>query len=543
MTPTRVKRSTARRIVNAAMNRGIMDFFPAGFTPRPNQTEALERIEAAFAKPDIDYVVLEAPTGTGKTHISVTVASYFGSAYLATLTEQLQTQYTDLFGQLGMKALKGRGKFQCSKSGTNCKVGAILNKGRCGEACPYTQAKIAAFKSKLTVGNYHSLLANIGQAGQFVEEDELGDEEASPIRPLMVLDECHTVENFLLSTVGFHVDVNKLHVKAPDLPNELNDSAPYVEWMKEVIPLVKKRAKDIVDPEEKEDLRILIGKMAFAVKEAGENPSEFIPERGEGRDGALRKDWFAWKPLRVAKYGHWVYGFGEKLLLMSATVLDAGQLVKNIGLDPAKGEFIQMGSVFPKENRPIVVFPMDMRKNMREENWPTAAELVNRLLNHHRSEKGLLLCPSNEMLKFIRGRLERKNSERLIFAYGDERRQRYEEHVRGRAPTVLAASGYWEGADLKDDAARFSIIPSCPRPMWQGQIKARSQLDPNWYRWLTFTKLIQGYGRIVRSENDEGIMYLFDRDFVTEMNAKHSMIPAWVREAVTVKTGAQTYEG
>lgn len=552
--------------------------------PRDIQAEAIKRCITAYDN-GAEYVILEAPPGVGKSHIGMALATVYGNTYFTTLTAQLQEQYQSLFGHLGMRALKGRSKYQCKRAGESCLVGKELFKGKDAcygpsdpsevdcvptqsdkAACPYLYAKQSAFNSPYMMGNYHSFLANIGQAGMYGEgaEDEAGlhslegeelldeverrdiaaKEEPNAKRPFMVLDEAHVIENFLLSETGVFVNLNKLGVRTEPLPTDEEKLEPYVKWMSAVLPLLRVREKILNDAEEKAELQGLIRKLGFALSKIARGDTEFVIERGKDFDtGKLVATWFALKPLRVHEFGHWLWGYGKKCLLMSATVLDAGQLGTNIGLDLGRGDFVQMGSVFPKENRPIVVTPLDMRKSARDHSWPRAAELVDKLLTHHSREKGLLLCPSNEMLKFLADHVSKLNRMRLVFAYGNNREEKYKEHVLSRSPTVLAASGYWEGADLKGDCSRFQILPACPRPMWSGQIKARAKIDPSWYRWLTFTKLIQGLGRSVRSETDEACTYIFDQEFVSEMNrSSGSMVPPWVAEAVRV-VGSSNAEG
>lgn len=593
-------------------------------TPRAVQVDAIHKVLEAFAKPSNRYVVLEAPTGVGKSHISVALSRVFGRSYFCTLTAQLQDQMEKDFGGLGMRVLKGRGKYRCEDARASCIVGKELYKGKdaCpgpldhtspnpkpvdkGD-CPYLYAKQAAFLAPLMMANYHSFLANVGQAADYVDwskdSNELFDPNLDPldpadawkildraergneptpeekraacIRPFLVLDEAHTLEGFLLDQVGLHVDLKKLAgVDAPDLPLMGEDfgafiakmkredyategvtlkpvaekPAPpateklaYAEWLKVVMPRLTTQIKVVSDPEERDELRNVLRKMVF-IETKLRGDEDFIIERGvdDGKrdDGTGQSPydptWFAAKPLRVHEYGHWLTGWGKKVLLMSATVLDAGQLVRNIGLDPKDGDFVQMGSVFPKENRPIRVYPMDQTFKSREHVWPKVAEFTDRLMTHHGREKGLLLFPSNKMLWEVRKKLSKLNQLRLIIAIGDDREQKYKEHLLNRHNSVLVASGYWEGADLKGDAARFAVIPAMPRPHWSGQIAARSKLEPRWYEWLTFCKFIQGLGRTVRSETDESITYVMDAKFVSEMNKSESLIPPWVKEAVTV---------
>ena len=71
------------------------------------------------------------------------------------------------------------------------------------------------------------------------------------------------------------------------------------------------------------------------------------PERGEDfSTGKLDPGWFAMKPLTVASYGSWIHGHGERLLLMSGTVLNAWQLVNSLGVEPKDGDHIDTDRPF-----------------------------------------------------------------------------------------------------------------------------------------------------------------------------------------------------
>ena len=57
------------------------------------------------------YIVLEAPTGFGKSAVAVTLARALGSCYICSATKDLQTQYTQDFPFL--RSIKGMANFDC----------------------------------------------------------------------------------------------------------------------------------------------------------------------------------------------------------------------------------------------------------------------------------------------------------------------------------------------------------------------------------------------------------------------------------------------
>ena len=56
------------------LKKPLLEYFPSGYTPRPHQVKGLEAIEAAINK-GAKYIVVQAPTGSGKSFISKTLAN------------------------------------------------------------------------------------------------------------------------------------------------------------------------------------------------------------------------------------------------------------------------------------------------------------------------------------------------------------------------------------------------------------------------------------------------------------------------------------
>src|SRR5919198_2766054 len=77
---------------------------------RDNQRSVLNQISNAFNS-GCKYIILEAPTGFGKSPVAIAVALALGSSYICTSTKDLQTQYSNDFPYL--KAAKGKNNFAC----------------------------------------------------------------------------------------------------------------------------------------------------------------------------------------------------------------------------------------------------------------------------------------------------------------------------------------------------------------------------------------------------------------------------------------------
>src|SRR4051794_39258550 len=77
---------------------------------RENQSKILNEICEAFNS-DYRYILLEAPTGFGKSPVAVAVAMTLGSSYICTSTKDLQTQYARDFPFV--RIAKGMNNFPC----------------------------------------------------------------------------------------------------------------------------------------------------------------------------------------------------------------------------------------------------------------------------------------------------------------------------------------------------------------------------------------------------------------------------------------------
>ena len=101
---------------------------------------------------------------------------------------------------------------------------------------------------------------------------------------------------------------------------------------------------------------------------------------------------------------------------MSATILDVDTFCHNIGLDRNKVKFIEMGSEFPIENRPI--YPMNVAHlnytNLKIDRiHRKIAASIDRIMDHHSNEKGVIHTTSYAQVNFIKSLLSDKNLRRL----------------------------------------------------------------------------------------------------------------------------------
>jgi ATP-dependent DNA helicase DinG len=247
------------------------------------------------------------------------------------------------------------------------------------------------------------------------------------------------------------------------------------------------------------------------------------------------------KPLDVSRYCKALFEKCAKTLIMSATILDHRVFCRNIGLNPDKVKFIRIPSDFPVEHRPII--PLNVAylnyTNLQSKEVKLAiAKAVDNLMTLHNNHKGIIHTTSYEQLQFIKENISETNTRRLIVT--DPEIQRDEvifQHTKTTMkPTVLISPSLHTGLDLKDELSRFQIITKIPYPNKSDRwTNAKRTVDTDWYYWQTALKLIQAYGRSVRSKDDWAKTYILDSAFGYFVNRNKGILPSWFIQAIIGK--------
>jgi ATP-dependent DNA helicase DinG len=247
------------------------------------------------------------------------------------------------------------------------------------------------------------------------------------------------------------------------------------------------------------------------------------------------------KPLDISTYCKSLFDKCSKALIMSATILNYKSFCINIGLNPNEVKFIQVPSDFPSEHRPII--PLNVAylnyNNLQSNEVKLAiAKIVDNLMTMHKDQKGIIHTTSYEQLNFIKENISKTNARRLLVT--DPEIQRDDvifEHTKSTTkPTVLISPSLHTGLDLKDELSRFQIITKVPYPnkgdRWTN---AKREVDAEWYYWQTALKLIQAYGRSVRSKEDWAKTYILDSAFGYFVKKNKDILPNWFIEAIKGK--------
>lgn len=521
---------------------------------RHNQLELISEILNAL-ETDKKYVILEAGTGTGKSAIAATLGQILQPSYILTMTKQLQRQYADEFGYA---QVKGRNNFSCLDSGAlnSCDMGTcqtirakeefacpygikmeannqkeMKDNGenyytapftfKSSEHCPYWNQKSIAINEPVTLLNYDYAYLELNYVQHFQK------------RNLMILDEAHNIEDKIMHKLELNIYNKQLKKDLNQtIPKEMASYTDVKDWIAFLEAIFDSyNALNLNDYTKQKSDRI--GHTKRKIKEITENikndPTNWIV--------APDKELVSFKPLKVNKYAEkTLFQYADKVLFMSATILNKDLFCKWLGLNPEEVYYIKSESPFKKEYRPIHMRLVgSMAKRALWHTAPKTIPVLREIMDNHRDEKGLIHTNSYKCQKYITDHIK---DQRLLSHSPKTREQTLAEFEKSKNPYVLVSPSMSEGVDLPYEKCQFQIIYKVPYPyLGDKQINERKNIDPEWYAYKTIMTLMQAYGRGMRAENDHCDTYILDKNIQTILRNKmyRKLIPKFFREAITNK--------
>lgn len=261
-------------------------------------------------------------------------------------------------------------------------------------------------------------------------------------------------------------------------------------------------------------------------------PEEWIINRENRKDHRGDRVTLQFKPIDASVWAEpYLLKFGEKRLLMSATILDKNSFCRSLGLDLDKTEYIALPSTFPVENRAIHYMPVG-KMSMRDvdDTLPRLVQAVKALLEVHSDQKGIIHTTNFRVAHHLRDSLR---DPRLLVHGSEDRDEVLRRHHDSPEPTVLVSPSMTEGISLDDDLSRFQIIAKLPYPnLGDRALKKRCDRDPWYYDYLTTRSFVQAVGRSVRNEKDWAVTYVLDGCFEAFLRKNKRILPQYILDAM-----------
>lgn len=488
---------------------------------------------------DKKYIIAELPTGAGKSAIATTLSKYYKSSFILTTQRILQMQYVKDYPTI--PNLWSRSNYKCiARPGLSCEMGALINKSVGYSPCECTYD---SDKKKFMDGNIS--LTNLPYFLNVAEYDPNFSK-----RDLLVVDEAHNLDSQITEFISLkilrgEVEENNLQWVKPNanileiknwiysiiLPN-------YQLQLKTKESLIATNIKSLgnaysASPEGKtlikqvDTLERNIKRIEAFIMNAT-NINEWVITKSSTDDEINIKPIYAGNFTKTA-----LFDWGNKVLLMSGTILDRDTFCRNVGIPISQSAFISLDSEFHKNNRPVIISNMgSMSYKNIDKTLPNMVKAVKQIINdpQHKNTKGILHCQSFKISNYIK---ENLNDSRLLFHTSENKIEIYKHHMISEKPTILVSPSMSEGVDLINDLSRFQIILKIPFPnLGDEYIKTKMERVDNWYSWQTVKTLIQASGRSVRDKDDWSITYIFDSDWNYFYHKNKKLFPKWYTESI-----------
>lgn len=528
--------------------------FPDGYSPTDPQISILRGIEKSIANGN-KFIIVNAPTGTGKSFIPKTIAnsingpseeyksnvdSYkifsedgselianeepFG-VYALTITKTLQDQYKNTFKDTGI--LKGQSNYRCGLD-DNMSVDIAPctylqgQKSECWKTnkCPYYNSRNEMLKSSFASLNY-SMYFSLP--------------EHLKKRKIIVCDEGSELEEQLVGQFSCEIDIPflvKTKTAVSPFPSE-ETPKKVLEWLSKLIQSISSNVEDYKEDikglsknsgefhkKSSEYLKLnnLIGKLEVLIGTFYD--SQYIIERIEKN--------IKFTPLKVDKLSKYIFDHAEHIIIMSATIIDPKNFCKHLGI--SEYDYIEVDSGFDHEKAPIhIMVKQKLNFSNLKTMLPTLAKQVSQILQEHNTEKGIIHTHTQFITDYVKN--NSRNSRLLCREIGVSNEDILDQHFHSKSPTVLVSPSMSYGVDLKGDLATFQVVLKAPwLPTNNKRVEKMMKLDKDWYINKMLCTLVQSCGRGIRSKDDKCVTYILDGSIYDAILKNKAKLPKYFIE-------------
>lgn len=543
------------------LNEPLITAFPVGATPNDAQDYILSEIEEAIAQGK-KYIIVNAPTATGKSYIAKTVANFsddptpgfieacenyqiydnenpqvsdrdlepFGTAIL-TVTKSLQDQYSEFFND--GDSLKGKSNYPCTiNSMFTCENGACsylkgqLKKCLSKDKCPYFKQRNKAVTNICSFYNY----AMFESLPEIVKNKEF-----------IICDEASELEAELVGRYSFDIVVKELKKVDPEFPITPDNNASRATvftWVSDMASLCEyqynqymirlnkelkdKTKKKKLTKEETQKLALLRKyKEAFASIRDTWSETEYLIEHT--MTGLL------FQPYNVDKLAQRIFKYGKIIILMSATIVNPAKFAKTLGIDDYY--FIEAATTLSAKRAPIRCTDK-FRVNYKNKNQvlPQMSKVAAMICDKFKNKKGIIHTHSMDVLKYLKSELG-SNPRFLFREQGKDNEYLLQTHQQSKLPTVLVSPSMTHGVDLKGELGEFQIVMKAPYlPLNDKRVEKKTKDDQEWYTDAMLSTLIQMCGRCNRTESDYSETYILDASILDAVLRNKEKLPKYFLE-------------
>lgn len=423
--------------------------------------------------------------------------------------------------------------------------------------CPFELQLEAVVEADVVIGDYNHVFGNQAALGKIGLLDY-----ARVGKPNLVIDEAHnlparTMSHYSPTLSSFHLEqmLRNLDEKGRHLVNECQELIKkHSNGIKKVVQLEIEPFQDLNDKirqylsshsDEADEsfqgmlrLSFLWGEFTGILEYVlDENKLEFfISHNPDSHGGALKITCCDASLLIQSKYLDF-----EHVIAFSATLKPFSYYAQLTGLNGDKLATAEFVSPYEKKNRKIVLIPQISTKySDRERNYNRIAEVITRI-SALKAGNYLIFFPSFDFLERTEAHLTVPAGFSLIKQTRGMLMREVENILgilrSGESPTLLfAVQGgmFSEGVDYPGTMVIGAFIIGPPLPNFDFERERMKDYYQTTYQegfeyaysYPAMAKAVQSAGRVIRSENDRGIIILMDNRFL-ETSYTKTMPEGW----------------
>jgi len=527
----------------------VLKAFPSK-TPRKYQLGTVLKIRDGFNS-GIKCILLDAPTGAGKSLINATFGRLMKSFYATPQINLIDQIKGDANLRRYFTEIKGRQNYRCyHDANRNCSIGLCkqYKKFECERAsvCPYWIQKLKALEANSVLMSF----------AYFILEGKTDTIYSFGNRKLAILDESHSIGRYVLNHVNLVVAPYSLPYEfyskiRNDIPKQINSLDELKYYIMAILVLIESE-EEKYSYEQQTLAGLSLGRTIGKIKlDDFKSKARTFLESLEETEWVWQVNYTTFKgvpsrrviaqPLYSRLFMRdMVWKRADLFIISSATILDAGRFIREVGLDRLLkfNEILHLSvpSVFPVANRPIINLSVGkMTIGKRKENIPKGIEILEGIIDLEKGKNIAVHARSYSFAKAIANGISEKYKP-LLITHTSETREKALRKWKNSKGKVFICVAFTEGQDWKYDICRAQVLFKVPYPdLRDKRVARRLELKQwNWYYDITLKEVIQSYGRAVRSEYDKARFYVIDSSFWGLLKRCKRHLPKWFEEALPI---------
>lgn len=553
-----------------------------GFSFRPSQKETIFSIIHSWQN-KTKTVILDAPTGSGKSIIAMTVAGILSDIYDEegyilisdlSLLEQYERDIERYFPDWAV--IKGQTNYSCLENGLNFKLGTCRLEGcksyydiqtrfsDCANNCEYMVKRKKSLEAKVVVCTYSFWLIH----------RNMGEEASYPKKGFTICDEAHKLTDIVQShfspsisendfqkidhmaelaydydeSLSIHQTIQTIYSQMKyndDKGTLFNAVESYSNVLARLENAIEKYKNDEISSKEKKSKIKALNDLIYSIDWLHETSSGFSKYCGViskcGVDSLVKNPSSTGRSITFNSLDE-TYLMGSKfvdkcknIMLMSATIGDP-----NVFADYTKtsDSFVayKIPNTFDYTNSPIYfIDEYKMSYAEKERSFPYLLNMVVRILSMYPDKRGIIQTGNYELAKRLYDYIPKPLKNRCLVYTNSSEKQDMIDTYKYSLNSVLIGPTLLEGLSLDDELCRFQIIFKIPYPsLADAFVAEKMKNDYEWYTNNTIISLLQGVGRGVRNEKDWCVTFILDACFRQIYYNNPMMFPAEFSQRIQV---------